>query len=86
MHYQLKFEIRTNKEKIMTKFTRLIVVCGTIVLTLLSVSCKKAASSEKKSIVCTTFPAYDWVMNILGEKTSNFDVTQNLKSFLQECS
>ena len=59
----------------MTKFTRLIVVCGTIVLTLLSVSCKKAASSEKKSIVCTTFPEYDWVINILGEKTSNFDVT-----------
>lgn len=59
----------------MTKFTRLIVVCWAIVLTLLSVSCKKAASSEKKSIVCTTFPEYDWVMNILGEKTSNFDVT-----------
>lgn len=59
----------------MTKFTRLIVVCGAIVLTLLSVSCKKAASSEKKSIVCTTFPEYDWVMNILGEKTLNFDVT-----------
>lgn len=32
-------------------------------------------AASKKSIVCTTFPEYDWVMNILGEKVSNFDVT-----------
>lgn len=31
--------------------------------------------SKKKSIVCTTFPEYDWVMNILGEKVTSFDVT-----------
>lgn len=32
-------------------------------------------AASKKSIVCTTFPEYDWVMNILGEKAGNFDVT-----------
>ena len=31
--------------------------------------------TSKKSIVCTTFPEYDWVMNILGEKSGSFDVT-----------
>lgn len=32
-------------------------------------------AANKKSIVCTTFPEYDWIMNILGEKSSAFDVT-----------
>ena len=31
--------------------------------------------ASKKSIVCATFPEYDWVMNILGEKAGSFDVT-----------
>lgn len=32
-------------------------------------------AASKKSIVCVTFPEYDWVMNILGDKASNFEVT-----------
>ena len=36
-------------------------------------SCAFAAS--KKSIVCITYPEYDWVMNILGDKAANFNVT-----------
>lgn len=32
-------------------------------------------AAEKKSIVCATYPEYDWVMNILGEKASDFEVT-----------
>ena len=32
-------------------------------------------AASNKSIVCTTFPEYDWVMNILGEKATSFDVT-----------
>lgn len=36
-------------------------------------SCAFAAS--KKSIVCVTYPEYDWVMNILGDKDANFNVT-----------
>lgn len=39
------------------------------------VSCEKNSVAEKKSIVCTTYPEYDLVMNILGEKSSNFDIT-----------
>ena len=34
--------------------------------------------NEKLSIVTTIFPEYDWVMNILGEKASNTDVTMLL--------
>lgn len=36
-------------------------------------SCAFAAS--KKSIVCVTYPEYDWVMNILGDKAACFNVT-----------
>lgn len=32
-------------------------------------------NSNKISIVCTTFPQYDWVKNILGEEAEHFDVT-----------
>ena len=32
-------------------------------------------NSDKISIVCTTFPQYDWVNNILGKKAERFDVT-----------
>ena len=32
-------------------------------------------SYDKKSIVCATFPEYDWVLNILGSKISDFEVT-----------
>lgn len=32
-------------------------------------------SSNKISIVCTTFPQYDWVKNILGEEAERFNVT-----------
>lgn len=34
-----------------------------------------AFAANKKSIVCATFPEYDWVMNILGEKAADFEVT-----------
>ncbi len=33
------------------------------------------ADDGKLSIVCTVFPEYDWVMNILGEKAQEADVT-----------
>ncbi len=34
-----------------------------------------AFAASKKSIVCVTYPEYDWVMNILGDRASKFDVT-----------
>ena len=30
-------------------------------------------NSNKISIVCTTFPQYDWVKNILGEEAEHFN-------------
>ena len=33
------------------------------------------SNSDKLSIVCTTFPQYDWVKNILGKEAKHFDVT-----------
>ena len=35
----------------------------------------KKVSGNKISIVCTTFPQYDWVKNILGTNAKRFDVT-----------
>ncbi len=33
-------------------------------------------AAGKKSIVCTTFPEYDWIVNILGPSSSVFTVTR----------
>ncbi len=39
--------------------------------------CKKTTESSeaKYHIVCTTFPQYDWVMQILGDNAAEFEVT-----------
>ena len=37
--------------------------------------CGASAFAAKKTIVCVTYPEYDWVMNILGGKASGFNVT-----------
>ena len=34
--------------------------------------------SGKKQIVATVFPEYDWVMNVLGDKAGDYDVTMLL--------
>ena len=60
----------------MKKFLKSIIIAVAMAATLISVSsCSKKAESGKKSIVCTTYPEYDWIMNILGDKASNFDIT-----------
>lgn len=33
------------------------------------------SNSDKLSIVCTTFPQYDWVKNVLGKEAERFNVT-----------
>ena len=38
-------------------------------------SCEKSGDNAKKSIVCTIFPEYDWVKNILGEKIDEYDLS-----------
>lgn len=37
--------------------------------------CGASAFAAKKSIVCVTYPEYDWVITILGKKASNFNVS-----------
>ena len=41
---------------------------------------KTADSGDKISIVCTVFPQYDWVRQILGEEADNVDLTLLLQS------
>lgn len=53
----------------MNKTIKTIILAAAVAL----FSCAFAAS--KKSIVCVTYPEYDWVMNILGDKAANFNVT-----------
>jgi zinc transport system substrate-binding protein len=45
------------------------------VLCLLLLSAASLSFAAKKSIVCVTFPGYDWVLNILGGNASKFDVS-----------
>ncbi|MGN0740754.1 MAG: metal ABC transporter solute-binding protein, Zn/Mn family [Treponema sp.] len=33
------------------------------------------AKNEKKTIICTIYPQYDWVMNIIGDKADRFDIS-----------
>ena len=60
------------------------IISTLVALTMLTGSlcaCGKAdASNGKKKIVVTIFPEYDWVMNILGDKADQFDVTLLLDS------
>ena len=38
------------------------------------------ASDEKLSIVCTIFPEYDWLRNIIGEHLNDIELTMLIKS------
>ena len=60
-----------------------------IIVFLLVIGCMSACSSDKNQpnidnsslqIVTTIFPEYDWVLNILGEKPINAEVTMLLDS------
>lgn len=33
------------------------------------------AKNSKKTIICTIYPQYDWIMNIVGDKTDIFDIS-----------
>lgn len=39
------------------------------------VSCKDNSKDGKISVVCTIFPEYDWVKNIIGEKENEYSLT-----------
>lgn len=57
---------------------KIIILSLTIFITLSSfcgIGCGKNDENKKTSIVCTIFPEYDWVMQILGKDCNRFDVT-----------
>ncbi len=64
----------------MSKFKKIlsIILCLSIIFAF--GACSKNASDDnnetkKLSIICTIFPQYDWVKNILGDKADNVDLT-----------
>lgn len=38
-------------------------------------SSSASSSAKKYSVVCTIFPEYDWVREVLGDKADNYDIT-----------
>lgn len=56
------------------------VLLSVLLVTALFASCGtgETKKTDKLSVVTTIFPEYDWVMQILGDKAENFDVTMLL--------
>ena len=57
------------------KFSKILGITLSSLLIPFCASCNSTSSGDKMSIVTTIFPEYDWVMNVLGEKKDNADVT-----------
>jgi len=73
----------TENTRIRKRFYVLIVLilCVIFLISALLLSgCGKPATTEKISVVCTIFPQYDWVCQILGEKREGMDVTMLLEN------
>ena len=60
------------------RFLKYIAIAISSVLAPLCISCN--GSNSKTKIITTIFPEYDWVMNVLGDKKDNFDVSMLLDS------
>ena len=57
------------------KFTKLLGLAVTSLIVPFCASCNLNGGEGKMNIVTTIFPEYDWVMNVLGEKKENANVT-----------
>jgi len=57
-----------------------LVMAAVLALGLLSGCSVPTASGDTLSVVTTIFPEYDWVMNVLGDRTDSVDVTMLLDS------
>ena len=57
------------------KFSKIMGLALSSLIVPFCASCNTTGSGDKMSIVTTIFPEYDWVMNVLGEKKDNADVT-----------
>lgn len=56
---------------VLTLCLGLLAGCGKSV----SEAAKQDTAADKISIVCTTFPQYDWVRELIGDKTDQFELT-----------
>ncbi len=56
-------------------FVIAICIAVIIFLTACGVGDNEIKRNDKISIVCTTFPAFDWVTEIIGDETDKFDIT-----------
>ncbi len=61
---------RIKKENKMNKAIKSLIITAAMFVASASVF-----AAAKKSIVCTTYPEYDWIMNILGNRASAFNIT-----------
>ena len=65
------------------KKTISILICALFVISVFA-GCSAKSNTEndnkKLNIVCTIFPVYDWINNILGDKAENAEVTMLLDS------
>ena len=58
----------------MKRISLLLLLLSFVVLSCVSCGNRPANEDEKISVVCTSFAQYDWVCEIIGEKTDIFDV------------
>ena len=61
------------------RFLKFVALAIASILTPLCISCNGFGGGKTK-IITTIFPEYDWVMNVLGDKKDNFDVSMLLDS------
>ncbi|MCR5457811.1 MAG: metal ABC transporter substrate-binding protein [Clostridiales bacterium] len=61
------------------KKTFALIMAGLMLILALS-SCNNIQNNDKKKIVVTIFPEYDWVMNVLGDLKENYEVTLLMKN------
>ncbi len=64
----------------MKKVTAFLLTLFLLLGTLCLASCDASGKGNKKSIVCTAFAQYDFTLNILGERSDDFDVSYLLES------
>ena len=64
----------------MKQFTAILLALLLFAVALFGCAQANPAESGKKSIVCTIFPQYDWVRQILGEQAGEFNITLLLNS------
>ena len=55
------------------------ILAGVMLILALS-SCGNIQNNDKKKIVVTIFPEYDWVVNVLGDLKDNYEVTLLMKN------